>query len=132
MKGMKELHQRMAADVKFRDQMAALARENPAIEQMVEALKDLGYDISDADLTGCASCGGCELGEEELENISGGDVQQPYSTQNRWDPGECSKITEVAYRCVGFLAMCYCDHYRRSASIYTYHSCAMGRFSYQE
>jgi len=132
MKGMKELEQRMAEDVEFRAQMTALARQNPAIEQMVEALKDLGYDISAADLTGCGSCRNCELGEEELENISGGNDQNIIFTENRWDPGECGKITEVAYRCVGFLAMFTCDHYRRSASIYTYHSCAMGRFSYQE
>ena len=69
MKGMNELHQRMAADSEFRAQMAALAGQNPTIEQMIAALKGLGYDISAKDLTGCASCGGCELGEEELADM---------------------------------------------------------------
>jgi len=70
------------------------------------------------------------MAEDELENISGGEVHHPYSTQNRYNPDECAKITEVAYRCVGFLEQFWCDHYRRTVgSAYTSHSCVMGRFS---
>ena len=60
MKGMKELEQRMAEDLEFRAQMTALARQQLPIEQVAEAIRALGYDVSANDLTGCGSCRGCE------------------------------------------------------------------------
>jgi len=76
------------------------------------------------------------LTEEEMEAIAGGNDG---STQNRYDPERCGAATRVIYECVGFLKMCYCDHYRKTelwdggplvGKLYD-HVCAMGRFNYR-
>jgi len=82
-----------------------------------------------------------ELKEEELEAAAGG------GTQNRWNPDVCGNYTKVEYECVGFLKMCWCDHYREvylttirseaggpmgagEVKHYQY-TCVMGRYNYK-
>ena len=73
------------------------------------------------------------LNEDELDVVSGG------STQNRYEPQKCNQYKEVAYDCVGFFKMVWCDHYRKiklrqeegCLSIYE-HKCMMGCFCYIE
>ena len=73
------------------------------------------------------------LAEEDLEAASGG------ATQNRYDPQRCGKYTRVEYECVGFLAMSWCDHYRKESLAPVgagldgeryLHICVMGRYDY--
>jgi hypothetical protein len=73
-----------------------------------------------------------KLGEEQLREVSGG------ATQNRHDPKSCVNLTRTKYECVGLLAICWCDHYRRTDTgakkgrVFLYrHDCAMGAFSYE-
>ena len=77
-----------------------------------------------------------ELSEEELEAAAGGG-SDGLLTENRYDPVECAKIKQLEYRCVGFLALFCCDHYRRKqvkdGDYYwiDLHTCGMGSFSYK-
>ena len=72
------------------------------------------------------------LNEDELDVVSGG------STQNRYEPQKCNQYKEVAYDCVGFLSVVWCDHYRKdylrqegNLTVYE-HKCVMGCFCYEE
>ena len=83
----------------------------------------------------CSSCKSCEIGEEDLENIAGGSERD---TQNRYDPNVCPNLTRTRFECVGFWAIVWCDHYRKTQDIYKpykesifIHECVMGAFNYK-
>ena len=103
-------------------------------EKIVALAAEHGFSITAEDYqSACESAEAMksgELAEEDLDVVSGG------ATQNRYDPKECCKIDTVAYRCVGFLAGCWCDHYERTfhdlvglTEEYR-HVCKMGSFDY--
>ena len=84
----------------------------------------------------CSSCKSCEIGEDELGNVAGGNKKE---TQNRYDLNVCPNLTRTRYECVGLLNIVWCDHYRRTrynskfdlpSTIYI-HECAMGAFNYK-
>jgi len=85
----------------------------------------------------CNSCKGCEIQEEDLENIATGG-----SSRNRWDKDRCMNHGRTMYECVGFLGMFWCDYYKRTntgkiiegvgtapVTIYN-HYCTLGAFNY--
>jgi len=49
----------------------------------------------------------CQLCEEELENISGGE-------HDRYNPEICSQYKDVHYHCVGFFSSFWCKYYERT------------------
>ena len=73
-----------------------------------------------------------ELMEENLENVAGGGA-----TENRYVQNRCMNSWRTMLECVGYLAMIWCDHYRRTETgesiprgkIYR-HKCAMGAWDY--
>ena len=80
-----------------------------------------------------------KINEEELTQVAGGGK----STQNRYDPKVCPKLTRTRYECVGFMHIVWCDHHRehyigrrgpfdnegRRGHLYEY-KCAMGAYNY--
>ena len=111
-----------------------LGASGAGTDKIIALAAEHGFVITAADVDRMQKIAGkgSELDETELADISGGN--QTNFTQNRYDPQECVKIKEVAYRCVGFLAACFCDHYKKTGGggDHYNHSCAMGYFSYTE
>ena len=114
-----------------------LGAAGASAEEIVALAAEYGFSIMAEEYwaacvaAGTRKCKNGELAEEELEVVAGG------GTQNRYDPKVCCNYTKVEYRCVGFLAMTYCDHYRihyrRHAIdhlVADRHICQMGIYDY--
>ena len=106
-----------------------LGAAGASAEEIVALAAEHGFSITVEDYQSAGMPKSGELAEEDLDVVSGG------GTQDRWDPKECCHIYGVAYRCVGFLTWCWCDHFSRtlidSVRNGNYQvKCGMGRFDY--
>ena len=139
MEQMKAFIEKAKNDKELMAKLDALGASGAGADKIVALAAEYGFAITEEDYRKASAQAGTrkagELKEEELEAASGG---QTNFTENRYDPNECVKFDKVQYRCVGFLAMCFCDHYKETQDGQTgtlspvERSCAMGCFSYKE
>jgi len=140
MNQMQALLEKARNDKELMAKLDALGASGAGPDKIVALAAEYGFSITEEDYRKAAGQADArktgELKEEDLEAASGGG--QTNFTQNRYDPNECVKFDKVQYRCVGFLAMCFCDHYKETQDGQTgtlspvERSCAMGCFSYKE
>jgi len=115
MEQLQAMLKKAVTDKVFMSKLEELSRINAAPEEIVAFAADYGFTIKKEDLEAAVCNGSCvsneELGEEQLEQISGGGGIYP--TQDRYDPNVCPNLTRTRYECVGFLQFINCDHYKR-------------------
>jgi len=123
---LREFIEKVMSDEGLKTKLDALGKkegDNDVItfekEDIIALAKDYGFTITAEEIimrkNGCTpDKNTTELNGDELDAITGGG----WPTQNRYDPKTCKNMTRTKYNCVGFLEMCYCDHFRydRAAS----------------
>ena len=133
MEQMKLLIEKAKSDEALMAKLDALGAKGAGAEEIVALAAEYGFTITkegyESELASARAPKTEELSEEDLEAVAGG-----RDTQNRFDAAVCKNIIEVQYRCVGFLEMVWCDHYRRESAGHNKlrHTCVMGRFDYEQ
>ena len=134
MEQMKALLEKARNDKELMAKLDALGASGAEADKIIALAVEYGFSITAEDYrqaakTTCPQKKG-ELKEEDLEAAAGG------GTQNRYDPQRCGNTKRVSYECVGFLEMCWCDHYRKVDLLPGHlvacinHICVMGCYDY--
>ena len=113
MEQLKAFTEKAMSDEGLMEKLDILGKADAPDEEIIALAAQHGFTITKEEIEAMKSqsfsrCKNCNIGEEDLVNITGG----TYKTENRWDPVACPKLTRTRYECVGFLMQTFCDHYR--------------------
>ena len=135
MEQIKAFIEKAKTDSELMAKLDAAGARNAAATEVIAIAAEYGFifTVQDYEQAKAAPVKMGELNEEELDSISGG------WSEDRYDPKVCKNLTRVKYECVGFMAGCWCDHYRRVSNpaggapgnFISRHDCVMGAFSYE-
>jgi len=128
MNQIKALIEKAQSDKDLMAKLDALGEKDAGADEVISLAKEYGFTVTTDEIEKM-NTGGEELGElteDELEAVAGG------WSENRYD-STCKNMTRTKYNCVGFLAQCWCDHYRRERlpgpiegmNVRFWHSCEM-------
>jgi len=108
-----------------------LGAKNAGAAEFVSLAAEYGFSFTKEEYEAVKAAGvqpkTGELNEEDLESVAGG------WSENRYNPDECHKHKEESYNCKGFMALCWCDHYREEVNGSTREvrkKCVKGCFNY--
>jgi len=134
----KALIEKAQSDKELMAKLDALGEKDAGADEIIALAKEYGITVNAEEIEKLKSedeysSESGELTEEELEDVAGG-----APSENRYDPKTCKNMTRTKYNCVGFLTLCWCDHYRQDETLRTkigknwysryFHSCTKNAF----
>jgi len=108
MSQLKAFIEKAQSDKELMAKLDALGEKDAGADEIIALAKENGFTVTADELEKIKDGGeeSGELAEEDLEAVAGG------WSQNRYD-STCKNMTRTKYNCVGFVGLCYCDHYRQ-------------------
>ena len=112
MEQLKLFLEKAKTDSELAARLDALGAKKAGDDEVIALAAEHGFTFTKEDIEQMKQeepkhCGSCELQEEELENISGGE-------HDRHNPEICSQYKDVHYHCVGFFSVNWCKYYERT------------------